>query len=910
MTENTATWGEGGLSQTFARVVARYGNRPAMPRADGKAMASYRDLDRLSCAVAKAVLAARAPAHLPVLLFLEPGLALASAMFGVWRAGRFFVALDPVGAQGRNARIAEDAGAEVAISDPKSEIPGPAIQARIGFCEGSWLATLTESDSQNGVDFDLDLVAPNVARTAFAALTYTSGSTGRPKGLIQTHGSILRNAALTRDALSIGPDDRATWLYPPSVNPTLRDLTSTLLSGAELWPFDATSHDAEHLASWLAKHEITVLCLGVTLFRQLAAAMPAGLGLPHIRAVKLGGEPVGAREIALFRRLFSPAARLYFGLGTTETGTVTTCFMGHTEPLPSDAFGTPLGCPAADVEITLLDADGERIITSDAVGEIAVSGADFAAGYWNDPERTREVFGAPFGYRTGDLARRDAAGDLWYLGRASAGLKIRGLRIEVAEVERALAELPGVEDAAVVAARNTIPRDDDPELLAFVVPRAGQSPSLTRATLRRALATRLPQAMIPTRFRVVRRLPLTTNGKLDRNALAVLADDGATELPLERTLTYPRDPIETRLAALWCEVLGHQVIGIDESFFDLGGTSRTAVTLFAAIERRFGIALPLALLFEAQTVREQAVSLRSGLSHEGLAPAISVNAQSRASGASGAIGSVPRLFCVPAVDGYAFVYRPLAAALDQAVNVVVLQFPGLDGKTAPLTSADALASELVRRMRATEPRGPYALFGHSYGGLVAYEMVRLLIAQGETVDLLALCDSHTPTAVPRFARLVRDGEKLALAARRIWRETRRPQTGLVQTTVAATRALAHTAFRAFQRRGGRTLVEHTLNEVRSVSLDARLRHRFGAPLDLPTTRVVLYRAAPERDAAHRWLRFADASNGWAEHFVRAIDIHDVQGDHIQMLNPPNVDVIASSLAAEIATARGGTRRVG
>ena len=424
------------------------------------------------------------------------------------------------------------------------------------------------------------------------------------------------------------------------------------------------------------------------------------------------------------------------------------------------------------------------------------------------------------------------------------------------------------------------------------------------AAIRRALATRLPSAMIPTRFRVVARLPMTPNGKLDRHALLDLARSAAPELAAERTLTYPRDPIETRLAALWCEILGRALVGIDESFLDLGGDSRTGLALFSAIEQRFGRALPLALLFEAPTVREQAVHLRAGIAREGLAPAIDWSATLVPESAT---TNRPRLFCVPAVDGYAFVYRPLAvelAATENPTHVVVLQFPGLDGTSAPLATVAALAHELVARLRTIQPHGPYALLGHSYGGLVAYEMARRLVESGEAIELLALCDSHTPDAVSFVARAVRGSEKLLLAARHIWRETAptskvTPFQGIVHLFAAAS-TFGHTVARAFRRRGGRTLVAHTVHEVRRASMAARGTYRFGPPLDLPATRVVLFRAAPGPESARRWLRFAEPSNGWARRFVRAIEVRDAEGDHIQMLNPPNV----AGIAREISTARG------
>jgi len=865
----------GGLAVAFSAVAARMPDQPAVRAADGSA--TYGELDRLAAGVARRLFEARAPADRPVLLAAEPGLRLTAAMLGVWRAGRFFVALDPMAPAERNVRIAEDSDARVMIAGGEHEAGhGGRLQPiRLDLDLADWLDAAAEAPVEPPAAVD---------RGTIAALTYTSGSTGRPKGVIQTHGAVLRNAALNAQALGIEPTDRCTLLYPPSVNPALRDLATALLSGAELLPYLVTTEGIDTLGSWLDERRITIYSSGVTLFRQFASTLPPGATFDGIRRVRLGGEPVGRREIELFRRLFLPEARLCFGLGMTETGTITTCWYGHDEPLP---VHVPLGRPAADVEIELLDAAGAPVAPGE-VGEVEVSGAGLGPGYWRDRQVAAGAAGGQRTFRTGDLARRLADGSLEHCGRAGARIKIHGLRIDLAEVERALADLPGVAEAAVAVIGGKAPgpagEGEEPQLLACLVA-SGKLP-LERSALRRALSERLPQPMVPAHFRRVERLPMTANGKLDRRALAGWPGH---ELTAERTLTYPRDPIETRLAALWCEVLGQAVVGIDESFFDLGGDSRAAVSLFAAIERRFGTSLPLALLFSAQTVSGLAEHLREGVKRDALVPVLSF--------ASGAEDAGPRLFCIPAVDGYAFVYRPLAAALAGGLPLRVLQFPGLDGRSAPLGTVEALADALIERMREVQPNGPYHLLGHSYGGLVAYEMARRLAARGEPVPLLAMCDSHTPDAVPWVARVLRDAEVAVLALRRIWLASGR-------RLPAAFKAVGHMAQRALRRRAGNTLVEHEIHEVRRVSMAARRRYRFGAPAVLPGTAVWLLRAAPAPGSASLWCRFVARDNGWARRLAGPIEILDVPGDHIQMLNPPYVANLAAVLRRALGLSTG------
>lgn len=861
----------GSAARAFEAAVDRFAHRLALRAADGAL--TYAELDRRANRIAHLVAGRRGDRRRPVLFLLEPGVDYVAAVLGVLKAGRFFVALDPVSPAERNRAIAADAGARLALTSTRlrSGLRG------LGRFDVVDLGRLPADLAEGRLE-------PADGGDALAALTYTSGSTGRPKGVMQTHRTLLHNVAITRAALEVGRDDRCTLLYPPSVNPALRDTFTPLLAGAALLPFLVTLDGVPALADWLEGEEVTVLCCGVTLFRQLADHLPGGERLRHVRRVKLGGEPVTAREIELFRHHFPARCRLYFGLGTTETGTVTTCFVDPDTPAPA---GVLLGRPAADTDVFLSDGGGGAGLDGagePAAGEILVRSAFFSPGYWRDPKLTRAAFrDEPDGtrvYRTGDLGRRLADGSLLHLGRADDQIKIRGQRIEIAEVEAALAALPEVRAAAAGIAPG-----DEPELVAYLVASGERSPD--RSELRRELARRLPQPMIPQTFVLVPRLPFTPNGKLDRRALPGLP---GRELPAERRFTYPRDPIETRLAALWCAVLGCEVLGIDESFFDLGGDSLRAVELFAAIERRFGRSLPLTSIFEAPTVQDQASLLRDELARTAAAPVITLGV-----GRGGDGGGGPPLFCVPAVDGYPFVYLPLSRRLAGERPVHVLQFPGLDGASAPLASVEALAAELVRRMRAVEPRGPYHLLGLSFGGMLVYEMTRQLQAAGERVALLALCDSHTRDAVPWFARVVRDAELLALRAGRLWREAAATSPHLPRRLAVVARTLWLTVRRAHARRRRNSLVEHTIHEVRRVSTAARRVYRLESRLAVPGGRVVLFRADPRPGEARWWCRLSERTNGWGRRFEGPLEVRAVPGDHITMLEGDNVNVLAAGL---------------
>jgi len=858
----------GTVVRCFQSAVRRWPERPVV--AESERVVTFRQLAARARMIAGCVRDEGGDPERPVLLFFEPGIQLVAAMLGVLEAGRFFLCLDPAVPEGRNRLISADAGGEIGLTSRRMR---DQAQPWVGGLRR--LVEIDELDGRPAEDMPADEGgSPNRP----AALTYTSGSTGRPKGVIQTDATILHNVAISQAALGLGPEDRSAMLYPPSVNPALRDTFTAVLSGALLCPYPVASRGVEDMGGWIREQEITVLCCGVTLFREFVRTLGRAEVFPDIRIVKLGGEPVTFREIDLFRRHFLADARLYYGLGTTETGTVTANFI---DPGTTPGPGVSLGFAAPDTGILLVDETGEPV-PSGEVGEIVVESAFLSPGYWRSPELTARVFSTSLRgaglrrYRTGDLGRLGPDGALEHLGRADFQRKVRGVRIEVAEVEATLLSAPGVADAAV-ALRPGLEAEE--ELTAYLVTDGGER--VDWSAIRRSLYRRLPQAMVPSRAVLVGKLPRTVNGKLDRGRLDELR---GREVRAARNLTYPRDPIETRLAKLWCEVLEHEIVGIDESFFDIGGDSLKAVELFVAIEDRFSVALPLASIFEAPTIKAQAALLRDGLSAAGGSPVVTL----------ANTGEERPLFCIPAEDGYAFVYRPMARLLGDRRAVHVLQYPGLDGRTKPLETVEELAVEMIGRMRAVQPEGPYLILGHSFGGVVAYEMTRRLQKLGQRVALLVLVDTHVPRSVPRRARLLRDAEVASLSVGRVWRECLAPgQAGPARRAMKTGGVLVHMAWRGYRRRLRNTAVEHTIHEVRRVAAAARKRYRFRAPLTMENGRVALFRASPGPEVPHRWCRLLDPVNGWAPHFVGDLEAYQVPGDHVAVLAEPNVRRLAA-----------------
>ncbi len=359
------------------------------------------------------------------------------------------------------------------------------------------------------------------------------------------------------------------------------------------------------------------------------------------------------------------------------------------------------------------------------VGELYLGGPGLAQGYFNHDELTAERFVAhPFDatpgarlYRTGDLVRWRADGLLDFVGRIDTQVKIRGVRIELGEVEASLAVHPEVRDA-VVLARERAPGDR--ELIAYVVPRRRLRD--TRA-LAEYLGRRLPALMIPARFVTIATIPRTPVGKVDRAALAAL------ELPTIASRRQPaRDPLEARLIALWEDILGVSPVGVRDDFFALGGHSLDAVRLIQQIERLFDQRLPLSILHADPTVENLARVLLDRDRTCFARPIMKLQEHG---------GRRPLFFFHGDLNGGGFYCRELARHLGPEQPVFAIHPLGLDDRPVPAT-IEAMATEHLARMRELQPRGPYFLGGYCNGGLMAYEVARRLATAGEPVEPIVL----------------------------------------------------------------------------------------------------------------------------------------------------------------------------
>jgi thioesterase domain-containing protein/acyl carrier protein len=329
-------------------------------------------------------------------------------------------------------------------------------------------------------------------------------------------------------------------------------------------------------------------------------------------------------------------------------------------------------------------------------------------------------------YRTGDVARWRECGEIEYLGRMDHQVKVRGYRIELGEIEAALSKHGSVREGVVMA------REDESggkRIVAYIVEAEGEAASADE--MRSYLKRTLPDYMVPQAFVKMKQMPLTANGKVDRRALPV---PDTIRPALTATSVAPRDSIEFQLLTIWEDVLKIQPIGVQDNFFELGGDSLLAVRLFAQIEIRFGKNLPLATLFKSPTVEQLAGVLHREGRLDSWPSLVAIQPR----------GSKPPLYCVHACGANIFIYRALARHLGQLKPdqpIYGLQAQGLDGKQTPYTRIEDMAAHYIKEIRAHQPEGPYYLLGHTWGGLIVFEMAQQLRLQGQQVALVAMLDT-------------------------------------------------------------------------------------------------------------------------------------------------------------------------
>ncbi|MFI0981730.1 amino acid adenylation domain-containing protein [Streptomyces sp. NPDC021093] len=847
---------------------------------------TYAQLDEAANRMARGLIEAGARPGSTVGIAMDRSPETLATVLGVGKAGSTCVPLD---VSYPPARLA----AMVAQADPLRILTD---RAHAHLFEDSsrllYVADLLAAEPAPGGQPEL----PDITGETVAYLLFTSGSSGEPKGVELPHRVLANYMEWQIPSASGAAGGRTLQFAPLSFDVAFQEIYSTLCGGGTLQLLaEDERRDMPALLRLLDREEVERVFMPCVALQQLAETSQAlGIRPRALRVVISSGEQLRITdEIRRFCAAL-PGTVLENQYGPTETHLLT----HHT--MTGDPAGfpdlPPIGVPVDGIGIHLLDGL-MRPVPPGAKGEVYVGGVCLAHGYRNRPDLTEQRFvphpsGEPGArlYRTGDLARVMPDGNLVWLGRADSQVKVRGFRVELAEVEIAIAklaeELPGIREAAVVARRR---EGADAFLAAFLV---GDAAAVDLDEVRTRLRAVLPDYMMPAHLEWLPGLPLTPSGKRDDALLRRMPLAAPTA-----DATPPGDAYERALVDILAELLELPTVGVRDNFFDIGGTSLTAMRLVMTIEKRYGVSVPLSAFVAAPNVAGLAQRLRAGESAAEFDPVVPIRTG----------GGKPPLFLVHPLGGHVLCYVRLARHLPEDQPVYALQAAGTAPGTEPLSSVPELADSYLKAMRRACPEGPYVIGGWSFGGFVAFEMARQLrstdpgalrgtvlidpiaVKQGERPDvadhsllewffweLLWMERGGTAPVVPL-------PEGLDDEAKFDFIVGHATQAGVLPA--GSSRTTVRRLFRMFKAHWQAILT------YRPEPADGDLV-LLRATSELPEILQPMHGAA---QSLHE-----DPTNGWGDLTTGRLQVVDVPGDHLVLLEEPHVNDVARTFVEAMA----------
>jgi pristinamycin I synthase-3/4 len=522
------------------------------------------------------------------------------SVLAVLKAGGAFVPLEPGQPQARLAYMLDNSGASVLLIQKLLQANLPTFAGKMIFLDS--LENILAKQPNTNLDFHL--VPDNLAY-----IVYTSGSTGKPKGVLNTHAGAVNYLTYLQKTYALSQDNTVLQLASFSFDASVRDLLGPLTTGAKIVILsDQALHDPLLILKSIRQYHVTaILSIVPTLLRNLLITDESEEEPFHtLRLMLISGETLHWHDWEKAKAVLGEQLRLVNQYGPTEC-TMTSSYYPLIQP-DNDGVDVPIGRPIPNAFFYLLD-DHLNPVPAGVTGNVYIGGVGLARGYAQQAGLTAQMFiPHPFSqepgarlYKTGDLARFRPDGTILFLGRRDNQVKLRGIRIELAEIETVLRQHPQISDTAVTLHEDT---EGDHQLIAYIVLRSGET--LSTSDLRNTLHSQLPAYMIPSAFFYIETLPRLPNGKLDRQALP--APDG--ERPtLATAFIAPQTPVEEQLAEIWADVLRLSRVGIHDDFFELGGHSLLATKVLARINQTFHIELPLRTLFEAATIADLALCI-------------------------------------------------------------------------------------------------------------------------------------------------------------------------------------------------------------------------------------------------------------------------------------------------------------
>lgn len=665
-----------------------------------------------------------------VALLIDRSAEMLIAMLAVLKAGAAYLPLDPNYPTERVSFMLDDSGAKMLLASQSYKGKHLTGAGEV-IIEEVW----PQLNGYNSKNQERELMGDSLAY-----VIYTSGSTGKPKGVKITHRNLVNFLLSMQKMPGIIVADRLLAITTISFDIAGLELYLPLITGAQLVIADAEAvRDGRLLLNLIHEKDVTVLQATPSTWQMLVDS-----GLQQRRSLKAlaGGEPL-TKELA--DKLLNLTASLWNMYGPTET----TIWSTLKQVLPGEKLIT-IGKAIHNTQVYIMDEAGNPLPVG-TPGEIYIGGDGVAQGYLNRPELTADKFVADTVsttstsklYRTGDLGKLLDNGEIQCLGRIDNQVKIRGHRIELGEIESLVASLESVKQSVVIAYDDALLNK---YLVAFVIAeRLGQGPVARELVVqwRETLSAYLPDYMLPEEFVSVAQFPLTPNGKIDRKAFP------KPERTHAHTVTHktiaPVTDAEKLIARIFAQTLGLPEVGLTDDFFALGGHSLLAVKVMVAIEKETGERLPLAAFFNNSTVEKLAALLAGEQTEDSWETVVPIKAE----------GTKPPLFLVHGSGLNLLLFKSIGDNFDADRPLYGIQAIGLTKEVELPGSVEAIAAYHIPEILKIQPKGPYAVAGYSYGGFMAYEIAKQLIAMGKEVSFFGIIDTNAWAAMPPETELGR-----------------------------------------------------------------------------------------------------------------------------------------------------------
>ncbi|HHT5058761.1 enterobactin non-ribosomal peptide synthetase EntF [Klebsiella quasipneumoniae] len=714
------------LSALVADQARKTPDAPAL--ADANWQFSYREMRQQVVALAQLLRQRGVKPGDSVAVALPRSVFLTLALHGIVEAGAAWLPLDTGYPDDRLRMMLEDARPSLLIASEDQLARFNDIPGLESLCYQQPLAVAD--------DAPLALSKPD--HTAY--IIFTSGSTGRPKGVMVGQTAIVNRLLWMQDRYPLAADDVVAQKTPCSFDVSVWEFWWPFIAGARLVMAEPEAHrDPQAMQQFFAHYGVTTTHFVPSMLAAFVASLDADsvAACRTLRRVFCSGEALPTELCREWERLTgAPLHNLY---GPTEAAVDVSWYPACGPELAAvTGSSVPIGWPVWNTGLRILDA-AMRPVPPGVAGELYLTGIQLAQGYLGRPDLTASRFIAdPFApgermYRTGDVARWLANGAVEYLGRSDDQLKIRGQRIELGEIDRAMSALPDVAQAvshACVFNQAAATGGDARQLVGYLVSDSGLP--LDTAALKARLAEQLPPHMVPVVLMQLADLPLSANGKLDRKALPLPTLGG------ERSGRPPEPGMETLVAAAFSQLLGCEVNDIDADFFALGGHSLLAMRLAAQLSRQLARQVTPGQVMVASTVGKLSALLAADLSDE-QAQRLGLDTLLPLRESDG-----PTLFCFHPASGFAWQFSVLARYLSPRWSITGIQSPRPQGPMASAASLDEVCEHHLQTLLAQQPHGPYYLFGYSLGGTLAQGIAARLRQCGEAVAFLGLLDTWPP----------------------------------------------------------------------------------------------------------------------------------------------------------------------